>query len=324
MFGQFLGRLQDQRCRSVSQRHERDDGAGGGVIEDVSEQYSGLRSAGISDARAQVVHEGVCSDTGARCELPGGPVREAGDDEPVDAVRGQPGLLQGIIESCLGQRAVGVLAEPLFPHPRRLLVCCAPPVKEFSGRRRHREDVREDGAVIWTTEQQSGSAIAAVVFVSAAREPGPDIGEHHKRRLDRIQCRDDRADAGAHGADHVHGQCRGLQAERTVDDVGVRPISVGRAGRGEVQALGLGCAGSVAQGETSGFDAHRGGVLVVRSDGALAASAATTERRCDLGAAQPVVGQVGAVTDKMSRWAGLGQMGAVSHSPTRCTRSSRW
>ena len=204
-----------------------------GPVEHVGQHDAGLGGAGVADDRREVVGDGLGAHADAGRHDPCGPGVHAGDDEVVDGVGGDAGLLEGVGDRLLGQRHVGVLAEALLPLARGL-ARDAPAVEELAGGGRRADRRSANDGPRLAEHEGGGGVVAAVALVGAAGQAGAHVGQHEARRRRAPPAHG--ADAGAHGADHVVGRHRPVEAEGGVDGGGVGLVEVGRVGGGEAHS----------------------------------------------------------------------------------------
>ena len=131
------------------------------------------------------------------------PGLQAGHDQVVHRVGGDPGLLECVGEGGLGQRHVSLLAKPLLPQVRVDLAGYTPAVEEFLGGGCPTDQL-EHGAV--GNAREGHRTVAALALVPTARgtgaqlggaRPGPGVARRY------IEARHQRADRGAHRAHQV-------------------------------------------------------------------------------------------------------------------------
>ena len=284
---------------AVGQRDHHDDVVALRAIERVGEQQPGVGRARVADAGGEIVAQRFLLHAGRRGQALDRPSVRAGDDQPRDGGRGDPGALERLGQRRLTERYVGVLAEALLPHARGGFAGQPPAVEKLRGRRGAAQRLGQHARVGRVVgEEERRRAVAAIALVAAARQPGADVAEHGQRGAPRVARRAHGADRRAHGADDVHGEGRGRQIERGVNGGRVGLVEIGRVGGREVERLGHD--GGAAQRCPPGLDAQRGRVLVVGGHGTGAAAGGHPERLGDRLAVQAPVGQVGSVADDPS------------------------
>ncbi len=234
---------------------------------------------------------------------------QPGHDQVVHLPGGQPRLLQRVRHGRLGQRPVDLLAEPLLPHPRGGRAGRPPPVRNSAVAQPCPMTSASTGrpvAAVRAAEDEGGRAVAAVPLVRAARQPGPDVGEHRHGGHRRLGGGDQRAHAGADGAGHVDRQRVGRQPQGGVHRRGVGLVRVGGDGGGEEQLPHAPAARLPArtrhpgQGGATRRHRHRGGVLVKCGHRTDAGTPALAQHPRYPGALQAVIRHVGAVADQTS------------------------
>ena len=189
---------------------------------------------------------------------------QPGDDQVVDGLGGEAGLLEGVGEDLLGQGDVGGLAEPLLPLVRARLARHPPAVEELlAGRGAGHELGRRPVG----HEAEGHGPVPRVSLVGPPGEAGAQLRDDGQGGV--LPASQLRGHEGGHAragrAHQVVGAGAAVQPQGGVDRGGVGLVLVGGLGGGEVELLHR---GGPAGGErpTAGLDPEGGGVLVVGGD----------------------------------------------------------
>ena len=216
-----------------------------------------------ADRAGPIVEQAVGWHLGAlRHGAASAPVRP-GDDEVVDVVGADAGLLPQALERLGPELGVAHLAEALLPHPGPLLTGDAPAVDELIGQRHPRPQLGDDVAVVTTSDDQCSRTVAEVRLVGPAGQAGPHVGRDRQGRTGLADGGPQGAHGAAHRADDVVRAALIGEPQRRLDAGGVRPVEVGRRHRCEPDRLDR-CVGRAPPRHAGRLDRHGRGVLVER------------------------------------------------------------
>ena len=201
--GEGRGGAQDDRVGAVGEDEQRDRLARTGPFQRTAQQQRRLRGTGVAHDTAEPVDDSVGRDAELLRDRAGRALVRARDDEMVDLVRAESGVLQRGFPRLDTQARVAGLAEPFLPHLRPDVAGRAPAVDEFLGRAVPRDDFGEHRRVVVAADQQRGRAVATRGFVGTAGQPAAQVGGHDERGTRAAERGAERAEPGSHRADRV-------------------------------------------------------------------------------------------------------------------------
>ena len=198
VLGEGRGGAQDDRVGAVGEDEQRDRLAGTRPFERTAQQQRGLRGTGVADVAAEPVDDSVGRDAELLRDRASRALVRARDDEVVDLVRAESGVLQRGFPRLDAQARVAGLAEPFLPHLRPDVAGRAPAVDELLGRAVPRDDFGEHRRVVVAADRARGRAVATRGFVGTAGQPAAEVGGHDERGTGAAERGAERAEPGSH------------------------------------------------------------------------------------------------------------------------------
>ena len=168
-----------------------------------AQQQRRLRGTGVAHDSAEPVDDSIRGDAELLRDRTRRAIVRARDDEMVDLIRDESGVLQRGFPRLHTQARVAGLAEPLLPHLRPHFAGRAPAVDELLGGAVPRDDFGEHRRVIVAADQECGRAVATRGFVDAAGQAAAEVGGHDERATRAAERGAERAESGSHRTDRV-------------------------------------------------------------------------------------------------------------------------